>query len=164
MSDESPANTTATEASRSRRKLPWILAIVLLLGLAGGGWWWLQAQADSDADASEASASRPPAQYFALEPAFVVNLADANAVRYLQADVQIMTRDPDTAAALELHAPAIRNRLLLLFGQQSSSQLAQRSAKERLQEKALAEVVAALRAESSPDKVEAVLFTSLVTQ
>ncbi len=163
MSDESPANTTATEAPRSR-KLIWILAAVLLIGAAGGGCWWWQAQAASETDASEVSASRPPAQYYALEPAFVVNLADANAVRYLQADVQIMTRDDATAAALELHAPAVRNRLLLLFSQQSSSQLAQRSAKERLQEKALAEVVAVLRAESAPDKIESVLFTSLVTQ
>ena len=96
--------------------------------------------------------------------AFVVNLADTDAVRYLQADVQLMTRDPATSAALELHAPAIRNRLLLLFSQQASSQLMQRSGKERLQEQALAEVVALLRAEDAPDKVEAVLFTSLVTQ
>ena len=94
----------------------------------------------------------------------MVNLADTDAVRYLQADVQIMTRDAATATALEVHTPAIRNRLLLLFGQQTAAQLVQRSGKERLQEKARAEVVAVLRAESAASKVEAVLFTSLVTQ
>ena len=54
-------------------------------------------------------------------------------MRYLQADVQLVTRDADTRAAVETHAPAIRNRLLLLFGQHSAAQIAQRSGKERLQ-------------------------------
>ena len=159
MSAQSPAIAPA-----SKSKLPWILAAVVLIGgAAGGGWWWWQGQASAD-EAEAPAASRPAAQYFAMEPAFVVNLADTDAIRYLQADVQLMTRDPATSAALELHAPAIRNRLLLLFSQQASSQLMQRSGKERLQEQALAEVVALLRAEGAPDKVEAVLFTSLVTQ
>ena len=159
MSAQSPAIAPA-----SKSKLPWIIAaVVLIAGAAGGGWWWWQGQANA-ADAEAPAASRPVAQYFAMEPSFVVNLADTDAVRYLQADVQLMTRDPATAAALGLHTPAIRNRLLLLFSQQDSAQLMQRSGKERLQEKALAEVVALLRAEGAPDKVEAVLFTSLVTQ
>jgi flagellar FliL protein len=75
-----------------------------------------------------------------------------------------MTRDPATRAALEQHAPALRNRLLLLFGQQSALQIAQRRGKERLQQQALAEVRAVLKDETAPDKVEAVYFTSLVTQ
>lgn len=163
MSAEKPtAPAAASTGKKPRGKLLWISLGVLLLGMAGGGWWWWQAHAGAAAE--EAVESRPQARYFALEPAFVVNLADANAVRYLQADVQLLTRDAATAAALELHAPAIRNRLLLLFGQQSSDQLAQRSGKERLQEKALTEVKSVLKKEGAPDKVEAVLFTSLVTQ
>lgn len=164
MPADSPDNVPAAKSKAKRKsKLPRIMAAVLLIGGAGGGWWWWQAQA-SETGAEDPGTSRPPAQYYALEPAFVVNLADTGSVRYLQADVQIMTRDAATGAALELHTPAIRNRLLLLFGQQSAAQLAQRSAKERLQNTAQAEVIAVLRAESAPDKVEAVLFTSLVTQ
>ena len=159
-------SSTAPAASGS--KLPWIIVVVLLLAIAGGGvWWFMQSRAAPAAagtTTTPAKPARPPASYYALEPAFVVNLADTDAVRYLQADVQIMTRDAATAAALEVHTPAIRNRLLLLFGQQTAAQLVQRSGKERLQEKARAEVVAVLRAESAASKVEAVLFTSLVTQ
>lgn len=149
---------------KKKGKLVLILVIVLVLlgGGGGGAFWWMQ----SRAHASEAAAkpARAPAQYYALEPAFVVNLADTDAVRYLQADVQVMTRDAETLAALELHAPALRNRLLLLFSQQSAAQLAQRTGKERLQERALAEVQAVLKREKGPAKVEAVYFTSLVTQ
>jgi flagellar FliL protein len=85
-------------------------------------------------------------------------------VHYLQADVQLMTRDPATLAALQAQAPALRNRLLLLFGQQSTQSLAQRRGKEMLQAQALKEVRAVLKGEGAPDKVEAVYFTSLVTQ
>lgn len=156
----------AVEPARKRRgKLIWILlAVVVLGGGGGGGWWWWQGHNAAQRAPAKAPAVRAPAQYFPLEPAFVVNLADGDSVRYLQADVQLVTRDVATHAALEANAPAIRNRLLLLFGQQSSVQLSQRSGKERLQAAALAEVRQVLKGEGASDKVEAVIFTSLVTQ
>lgn len=161
-----PAANAAPPAPRSSNLALWILIVLLAIGLAGAGaWWFLQGRSAGAAPEAEAKpAATQPARYYALEPAFVVNLADTTSVRYLQADVQVMTRDEATGAALELHSPAIRNRLLLLFGQQSAAQLAQRSAKERLQEQALAEVRGVLKKEGAADKVEAVFFTSLVTQ
>lgn len=157
----SPADANAKKKSRTWL---WISLAIVVLG-AGGGWWW-QSQQAAHATTKAAKPQRAPAQYYALEPAFVVNLvdADADAVRYLQADVQLVTRDNETRAAVETHAPAIRNHLLLLFGQQSVAQLSQRSGKERLQAAALAEVRQVLKHEAAPDKVEAVIFTSLVTQ
>ena len=115
-----------SEAKKTKggRKLLWIVIVIILLGGGGGGWWWWQhKQAVAHAaDKAPAPKTRAQAQYYALEPAFVVNLTDEESVRYLQADLQLMTRDSDTLAAFALHAPAIRNRLLLLFGQQSAAQ------------------------------------------
>ncbi|MDR0182933.1 flagellar basal body-associated FliL family protein [Lysobacter arvi] len=161
-----PAAQVAPPAPKSSNLALWILIALLAIGLAGAGaFWFLQGRGgDAQAAGKPEPAAAQPARYYALEPAFVVNLADTTSVRYLQADVQVMTRDEATGAALELHTPAIRNRLLLLFGQQTAAQLAQRSAKERLQQQALAEVRGVLKAEHAPDKVEAVFFTSLVTQ
>ncbi len=156
-----PARPRA-KAKPGRRRLVLVVLLLVAGAAAGGGWWWWQAR--QAADAAAVPAARAPAQYHALEPAFVVNLADTDAVRYLQADVQLVTRDADTLAAFDAHAPAIRNRLLLLFGQQSALQLGQRSGKERLQQAARDEVRALLKAESAPAQVEAVIFTSLVTQ
>ncbi len=159
-----PSSATLT---RPKRKWPWIVAACVLLGAAGGGlaWWkWQASIAHADAAEKKVPAARAAAQYYALEPAFVVNLVDDDTVRYLQADVQLVTRDPATLAAIGANAPAIRNRLLLLFGQQSSAQLGQRSGKERLQEAARAEVRQVLKGEGAADKIEAVIFTSLVTQ
>lgn len=165
MSAEATANPVEEKPKGSKKKLLLIVAVVVLLAGAGGGWWWWSHSQAAAAETEGASHSeKTPAQYYALEPTFVVNLADPESVRYLQADIQLMTRDAETAAALETHAPAVRNQLLLLFGEQTSEQLAQRSAKVRLQEKALAEVKTVLKREGAPDKVEAVLFTSLVTQ
>lgn len=164
MSAQAPAAAAAPAPAKSKKWI-WIVLIVLLVAAAGGGgYWWSMKQSTSQAAAKPAKPVKAPAQYFALEPAFVVNLADMDQVRYLQADVQLMTRDPETLAALQANAPAVRNRLLLLFSQQQAVQLTQRSAKERLQEKALTEVVALLKAEGAPTRVEAVIFTSLVTQ
>lgn len=160
MSAQAPAAPAVPAPKKSRRKLLVIVgAVVLLAGGAGAGWFFM-----GDGAAKPAKVEKAPTQYFAMEPSFVVNLADPDAVRYLQADVQVATRDPETLVALQAHGPALRNRLLLLFGQQQSAQLAQRSGKERLQEKALAEVRAVLQAEGAADKVDAVMFTSLVTQ
>jgi len=178
---------------KSGRKGLWMVIAIVVLGSGGGWWWWQNAQAASAHAAKKApvAEARPQARYYALEPAFVVNLTDEESVRYLQADLQLMTRDETTLAAFEAHAPAIRNRLLLLFGQQSAAQLAQRfeahapairnrllllfgqqsaaqlaqrSGKERLQEAALAEVRKLLKDEGAADRVEAAIFTSLVTQ
>ncbi|MEO6659462.1 MAG: flagellar basal body-associated FliL family protein [Burkholderiaceae bacterium] len=162
---QTPTQPKAKKA-KGGRKLLWIFIALIVLGGGGGGWWWWQHKqaAAHAANKTPVSKARAQAQYYALEPAFVVNLTDEESVRYLQADLQLMTRDSDTLAAFALHAPAIRNRLLLLFGQQSAAQLAQRSGKERLQEAALTEVRKLLKGEGAPDKIEAVIFTSLVTQ
>lgn len=157
-----PTADAAEAPKKSRKKLVVMLALAVVL-LVGGGtaaWWW----SSHAAPAKKEGEPKLPTQYFAMEPSFVVNLADTDAVRYLQADVQLATRDPETLKALEEQAPAVRNRLLLLFGQQTSDTLIQRSGKERLQDKALAEVKSVLKHEGAPDKVDGVIFTSLVTQ
>jgi len=159
-----PGDKKTAKKGRSR-KLVWTVVACVVLGAGGGGGWWAwQAHAAAKSPAKAAQPIKAPAQYYAMDPAFVVNLADTDAVHYLQADVQLMTRDPATLAALQAQAPALRNRLLLLFGQQSTQSLAQRRGKERLQAQALAEVRAVLKGEGAPDKIEAVYFTSLVTQ
>ena len=159
------APPSAVPAAKPRRLWPWLLVLVVVLAAAGGGgWWWWQGKQQAGATAAAAKPARLPAQYLALEPSFVVNLADEDGVRYLQADVQLVTRDADTLAAFATHTPSIRNRLLLLFGQQQARQLSQRTGKERLQQAARDEVRTLLKAEGAADKVEAVIFTSLVIQ
>lgn len=159
QSPQAASAATAPDAPKKKsRKLLWIILILAVLVGGGAAAFFLMKPAHSGPK------SLPPAQYIAMDPAFVVNLADSDGVKYLQADVQLQTRDPDTAAAIALHTPLIRNRLLLLFGQQTSQQLTGRTGKERLQVQALSEVRSVLRAQHAADKVDALLFTSLVIQ
>jgi len=154
-----PVAVAGAPPARKSRKLLWLILIaVLLLGGGGAAVFFLLRPGHAEPKVL------PPAQYIALEPAFIVNLADTDGVRYLQADVQLQTRDPDTVAAIGLHTPIIRNRLLLLFGQQTSQQLTGRTGKERLQAQALAEVRTVLKAQHAANKVDALLFTSVVIQ
>jgi len=156
-----PASPAASETPKKKPKKLLLLIIVLLLvvgGGAGAAFWFLK-----PAHPPAAKPSAPP-QYIALDPAFVVNLADDGGAKYMQADVQLQTRDADTAAAIALHTPIIRNRLLLLFGQQTSAQLTGRNGKESLQAQALAEVKKTLKAQNAANQVDALLFTSIVIQ
>jgi len=165
-----PSKTSLAAPTKSSR-WPLMVMIVLLLALAGVSTaWYLSTTRHGDQTADIPSPPQPilpaPALYYALEPAFIVNLDPSgfDAPRYLQLEVQLMTRDPRVHAVLAEHDPAIRSRLLLLFGQQHIEDIADRAGKEALQEKALAEVRHLIQAETGSDAIEALLFTSFVTQ
>lgn len=150
-----------------------VLIAVLLSTLGGAGAAWFvakqvvtaaQPKADEEGKTEAPAVPKSPALYFALEPAFIVNLDDERAQRFLQVQVEIMSRDAKSIEQLQRHAPRIRSQLLLLFGQQSASELSTRAGKEKLQDQVLAEIQAVLRAETGKADVEAVYFTSFVIQ
>ncbi|MBS7457222.1 flagellar basal body-associated FliL family protein [Coralloluteibacterium stylophorae] len=163
---------TKKDETKKKGKPIVLIALMLVIGIGGGagGMWFMGKKGDGEAHAAEAGAEEAPAApagpatYVPMEPAFVVNLADEGGTRYLQADVQLMTRDPLAAAALEANAPALRNGLLLLFAQQYADRLRTREDKERLQTEALAEIQRIMTAETGSPAAEALYFTSFVTQ
>ncbi len=143
------------------------LVAVLAAGAAGGGAWFFNQSKHEDkiAEAPKKGAVPAPAQYFALDPAFVVNLnGSMDGPRYLQVEVQLMTRDPAALEAIKTHAPAIRARLLMLFSQVTSDQIADIVGKQKLQANSLAEVQKVLKAETGSNGADDLLFTSFVTQ
>jgi flagellar FliL protein len=168
-------NPKAAKANAKKSGKPWLLIIaiaVIAAGAAGGGAWFFishssDAKAEQHATKDEAKTGNvpAPAQYFALEPPFVVNLiGSAGGARYLQVEVQLMTRDPEAMKNIQLHAPAIRAKLLMLFAQQDAEGLITRAGKEKLQNDALTDVKKLLIAETGKPSVEALLFTSFVMQ
>ena len=61
---------------------------VLAAAAAGGGVWFFTQSSTKTAQAPKKSATPAPAQYFALDPAFVVNLnGPVDGPRYLQLEV-----------------------------------------------------------------------------
>lgn len=179
MAAKPAAKDKPANVSGKRWLIPVLLSVVAAV-LAGGGVAFFLSSKATPAEPSaevpaEAAAAPPPAplapiphmapaQYFALEPAFVVNLADPGGDRYLQVEVQLMSRVPKMEEVLKLHMPVIRNRLLLLFSQQTADGVRSREAKEALQAEALKEVQLVLTQATGAPGVEALYFTSFVTQ
>jgi flagellar FliL protein len=166
-----------------------VIAVLLVGGIAGGAAWFFSSrghaeQADSGDDGKaeakdakhgkekskekkEKKAKKPsgPAIYYKIDPALVVNF-DANGVtRFLQVAIEVSTRDPETAEALKLHDPVIRNDLLMLLGSQTEATVSTREAKEALRAQALTAVRNVIANEGGEgEKVENVYFTSFVMQ
>lgn len=144
------------------------IVLVLLVGLGTGLFLAgaLDANGVTDEEVPQSGEEEGPgeAHYFNLEPAFVVNVNDGQRSRFLQIEVQLMTRDEEVLEALERHTPAIRNRLLLLFTDLDPERVQHREGREALQEAARDQVIETLEAEGEPDELESVMFTSFVMQ
>ena len=169
MSAPKSSPKTPTAPPKKSNKLLLIIVAVVVLAAGGGGAWFMLGNKHQAEDAKEKSAGvggiPAPAQYFALEPSFVVNLVSQDgSTRYLQTEVQLMSRDPAAIEAIKMHAPAIRARLLMLFSQESADGLLTRPGKEKLQAAALAEANKVLLAETGKPGTEALMFTSFVVQ
>lgn len=172
--DSDDATPTAAPAKKGGGLLVIVLAVILSAGAAGGVSWFVAqhfmnelkpaVEGEDGEAAEEEAAPKDPAHYFALEPAFVVNLDDEHAQRFLQVQVQVMTRNEALLEEIERHAPRIRSALLLLFGQQKAENLVSRAGKEQLQADVLAEVQRIIKEETGEDGIEAVYFTSFVMQ
>ncbi|WP_045727427.1 flagellar basal body-associated FliL family protein [Xanthomonas sp. GPE 39] len=160
----------APEGGKSKKKLLIIvIAAVLLLGGGGAGaFFFLNKKPETGHKKAEAKPAEvpKPAQYFAMEPAFVVNLngAPEDGPHYLQLEVQLMTRDPEELKLITENAPAIRAHLLMLFSQVKAQEITDIAGRKKLQENALADAQKLMTGETGKKCVEELLFTSFVTQ
>ena len=152
-----------------------VAALLLLGGGAGAGLYLTGAFAPQEKVASEdeddedfeeeaEEQSRGEAIYVDLHPAFTVNLQGKSKARYLQASVQVLTREPDVEAQIKQHAPMIRNKLVMLFSGKTSQDLRTVEGKEQLQNEARSAIEGVLKSEDGDGGVEAVFFTSFVMQ
>jgi flagellar FliL protein len=147
------------------------LGLLLLAGAAGGAWWWFSRNAA--AHAATAEAGQPDAAaaahedlsnsgVLALEP-FLVNLADAEAPRFLRATLGLVIADKEQAAHLAEDVVAkarIRSAVLELLATQTSAELVTPDGKAALKKAILASAAAIV----TEAKVVDVLFSEFVVQ
>lgn len=144
-----------------------VLAALLLVAVVVAATLWIlmrQQASELAAATTTAVAEDPAALYFPLKPPIVVNFESEGRVRFLQADVTIMSRDPAVIAGVQTHLPLIRNRLVLMFGGEVYSELQSHEGRELLRQKALQAIDEILSQEIGKGGVEQVLFTSFVMQ
>jgi len=136
-----------------------VVALLLATSLAAGAAWqlgWLGPRV-SDAD-------KPPQPlYFALGE-LIVNFEGGGRARYLQLGIELMTYDEKALPQLELHAPVLRNNLILLLSDKTYEELITREGKEKLAAAALDEVREAMTERYGRPVVETLYFTNFVMQ
>lgn len=169
MAENEEVDLDAKKASGNKKMIILYVVIGLLLVgvsvsttlllLGGNG----NEGAQQEASAEEGETAKGEAIYLPLET-MVVNFGGQGPARFLQVDIQVMTRDSEVQEAIEAHMPVIRNDLLLLLSNQSYEQVSTLEGKEKLRKQVLETLRKDLKEQGEPDAVEAVYFTSFVMQ
>lgn len=150
-----------------------MMAVIALLVLGGvGGAWFFLFSGDGDGEAGVAmqgeqagqQAPSGPVEYQALSPSFIVNFPHQGRQRYLQAELTVMSRDPEALAAVQQHMPLIRHNLITLFNAQLLLVFEDPAGVETLRQLATEEVRSILQQEIGRPGIEEVLFTTFVMQ
>lgn len=162
---EKDKKSTDGGSSVNRKKIIILMAVAVLLVLISvGATLFFVKSSSSDNAASVDAELKKPAIYHSLQPAFVVNYVVNGRQRFLQTDISLLIRDTAVGNALDLHAPAIRNSLVLLLSAQDYEALQTAEGKQLLRDDALKAVQELLQQEIGKPGVEQLLFTSFVMQ
>ena len=176
MANENNSQQVKNSAAGGKPVSGWIktiiLIVVVLLVLAvsiGGTLFALGVFDRSAAGFRGKAAGQPidkprPAMYFSIEPAFVVNFPSQGRQRYLQLEITVLTREPDVFNAMQTHISLIKNRLVMLLGDESYQRLQTDAGKVLLRQKALAALQQLMQQEIGKSGIEDVLFTNFVMQ
>lgn len=163
-----------TPKGKSKLKLILLIVVALLLAVSlsvGATWFFLGKSNKSDDEKATVQSSadtggiaKRPAIYEQIAPAFIVNFNHQGRQRYMQVSVALMARDAAELAALKVHMPMLRNRLVMLFSGQDFANLMTPVGKEMLRQQATATVQELAQKETGKMAVEQVLFTNFVLQ
>ncbi len=163
----------------AKKKLPLkliiIVVVVLLVGGGAGAFFMMGDKNTDDAATSEskevaeseegeASNALGEAHYFSLDPPFIVNFTGKSRARFLQVNIEGMTRDATVKESITKHFPQVRNNIVLLLSSKTYDELNSPEGKAALRKQVLKEVQKVLEAETGKEGIEDVYFTSFVMQ
>lgn len=125
MAEPENAEAKVEAPPKKKSKLRIVLLILLLLAAAGGGVAYKLLVLDVAANGDDVEESAGPAApvYVELRPAFVINLADTDTSRFLQLEVDLMSRLVDAPLFIEQHMPAIRHQVVMELSSRGYSDL-----------------------------------------
>ncbi len=151
--------------------MPGLLALNLcltgaILGMAVTGQIVAPMMGEADAEAEVEAEDETPKNsfYFEIKPEIVVNFPGDTRPRNMLVSLTLVTYDESALEALALHAPVIRNDLLLLFSGLESGPLMTREGKEAMRTSILEIVRKIMLERYESEAVEDVYFTRFVMQ
>jgi flagellar protein FliL len=142
------------------RVLVLLLCLLPLMALAGGH--GAPAKGGEGGEGGEGGAAFPG--YLALQPALVINLASARRAQFLRVDMQFFIETNEDAAAINLHMPAIRDRLIKLLGGRKADQISSPEAREQLRAELLAKLRELMTEKAKTPAITALYFTGFIIQ
>ena len=122
------------------------------------------AEHGSEHGAESAPAGGGEAIYKTIDPAFVVNIQDGPRFRFLQVEVDVMTRDATAIARLDKVMPRVKSELTMLFGSLQRENVQTVEGQKALQAQALDVINTVLKDETGKEGIAAVYFTKFVVQ
>ena len=116
------------------------------------------------AEESEEGAAK--VSYITLSPPFVGNygLDGSPKLKVFKADISLRVTGDAAAKAVKANDPLIRNQLVGLFAQQTSTTLSSVEAKENLRQAALKQIQQVMTDETGKPMVDDLLFNNLIVQ
>ncbi|WP_028670060.1 flagellar basal body-associated FliL family protein [Saccharospirillum impatiens] len=176
MAEEQQAEIEDTGSGKKKLKMMLLILVGVLVvaGASIGGTLFLLSPgaddpaAEGDAAMSEqdmeASIAAGPANYLAMQPAFVVNFNEAGRTRFLQLELSLVSRDVEAIDMANMHMPLLRNNLLQTLAEQDFETLKTVEGKQQLVESLTATVQATIEEKLGRPGFETVLFRSFVMQ
>jgi len=158
---EDPDEPKKQEEPKKKSKLKLIIIVsiavaVIAAGTAAGFYFF----AKKESSKSQAQAQQPVVLSICPMDAFIVNIADSSAERYLKIVIQLEVSGPNVMAELEQFKPRLRDSILDLLGQKAYKELMDAAGKQRLREDIAGRVNTIL----TNGKVSRVYFTEFVVQ
>ncbi|MHA6963361.1 flagellar basal body-associated FliL family protein [Zobellella denitrificans] len=144
-----------------KRKLIWIIGLLVLGGTGGGLAWWLMPAADVP---EARSVEDTQALYVSVSRPFIFSVPSGMRERLVQVEVQLMVRGTANEAKAKRHLPLLESTLLAVFSRQSAENYLTAEGKLVVRQEAKNELNQVLTEELGERLVEQVLFTSIVMQ
>lgn len=174
MAEEQELRLDSDSASKATSKVSKkiiIIAVVVILLLitAAVALFFVLGTNGSDSKADKTASTaveqiESPIQYYTLGQSFVVNFITQTRQHYVRLSIDVVTRNPDVVAGLELHEPMVRNDILRIVGEKGFDSLRKIDNKLALQKELKEHLAKILKKEADVEGIEAVIFTEFVMQ
>ena len=112
----------------------------------------------------EVDVAKGPAMYIPLKPPFVTYFNDSGRKRYLQLEINLMTRSDKAYQNLIKHLPKLRNNILNLVSTQLFDEITTTEGKEIMREALIEEVQMIMEQETGDPSIENIFYTTFIIQ
>lgn len=150
-----------------KNKFVLIAGVVLLLIATAVGTWFVVKDgnsAASPAEVKETAKALPKPQIYSLSPSFVVNLLQERGTRFLQLDIEVMSRQDGVLAKLDDYQVVIRHELIMMFSNLSKDEINSVEGRKAIQQRTVNTINDVLKKETGKGGVDDVYFTKFVMQ